>query len=227
MTRKLILTSIIAAISASVLIAIILLTSSVFTTNVTAQTALPSTACPPLGQVQHWDKIIFKIKKDRNVPPLSTFFVGSEFDIKVLDDPDTVVNLQALARTKLVSVFGITQAQANNLDIGIEQVEYQTVSCGQQGPAGPPGPSGAPLVLVNKTQTFFLGFGPGLTNATVSCDPGQKALSGGYVTSQDIEFFVKANRPTQDFKGWTVQIAPNSFQVNTVRVQVTCANLGP
>jgi len=127
-----------AAIAAITITSLLLATNSL--TGISALTA--SSPCPADGTVEHWDKIIFEVKKDKNDPKLTAVREGSIFDIKVIDDPNSVVDLKALAKAKLVSAFGITQAQASKLDIDIRDVEYQIASCGNQGTQGIQGEQG-------------------------------------------------------------------------------------
>ena len=113
----------IVSISTAIVLATILLTSNIFTTNVSAQT-LPSSPCPPSGQVQHWDKIVFKVEKDTNnkVPK-------GVLDLKILDTPGTVMNLQQAVIDTLATQYGLTPSEKAGLKVEIKDVLYETVTC--------------------------------------------------------------------------------------------------
>ena len=137
---------IIATIAATILLGTVLIASSAFTNNVIAQAVDPTTPCPPPNEVQHWDKIIFQIKNDNNDQEneiiKKLIDENAVLDIKVLDDPEVVVDLGDVARASLISTHGISQGQADNLEIEIIDVLYETVNCAEQGPQGIQGPQG-------------------------------------------------------------------------------------
>jgi hypothetical protein len=105
------------ATTAAVLV-IAMLGFAVFNTNVEAQSARPSsninpnrpifpTYCPP-DLVQHWDKIVFSFSGDPIIRPgepnVSQLFPQREYDIKVIDLPNEVADLQNQITRKLVSL---------------------------------------------------------------------------------------------------------------------------
>ena len=92
-----------------------------------------STACLP-GEVKHWDKIIFQILKDpsRVVDPSN---LKTPLDIKVLDDPNIVANIDSKIRQFIkdhpgsLNVPGtvLTEDEVDKLKIDIIDVEYAIV----------------------------------------------------------------------------------------------------
>ena len=118
----------IVSISTAIVLATILLTSNIFTTNISAQT-LPSSPCPPSGQVQHWDKIVFKVEKDTgNKVPKGVL------DLKILDTPGTVMNLQQAVIDTLSTQYGLTASEKAGLKVEIKDVLYETVTCSETVP---------------------------------------------------------------------------------------------
>ncbi len=88
-----------------------------------------------LGQVQHWDKIVFKISKDPN-GVIDPAYLKTPLDIKVLDDPGEVANIDAKVRD-FINTHGIanispplpgtTLTVADQLKIKIVDVEYAII----------------------------------------------------------------------------------------------------
>ena len=111
--------------------------------------------CPPDGEAQHWDKIVFKIRTDpsRTIPPE---YLKVNLDLKILDPPETVLNLDQEVRNAVADMFNLTPFEADRLKIEILDVKYQIVTCaftgpqgqqGVQGTQGPQGPPGPPTVV--------------------------------------------------------------------------------
>ena len=88
-----------------------------------------------LGQVQHWDKIVFKILNDPNAV-IDPSYLKTPLDIKVLDDPEEVASLDAKIRDFINThgianipppVPGTTLTVADQLKIKIVDVEYAII----------------------------------------------------------------------------------------------------
>jgi len=100
--------------------------------------------CPPEGEVQHWDKIIFNVELDkRQGPVIPPEFLGVNLDLKILDPPETILNLDQEVRNTVASRFSLTSLDADLLQIKIIDVKYQIVTCAFTGPQGPQGLPGA------------------------------------------------------------------------------------
>jgi len=101
-----------------------------------------ATACLP-EEVKHWDKIIFQILRDPSgtVDPSN---LKTPLDIKVLDDPNSVANIDSKIRDfikdfpRSIAVPGttLTEDAVDKLKIDIIDVEYAIV-CVQQPPLPP------------------------------------------------------------------------------------------
>lgn len=147
MTYKTNKTILILSIAATIILSGIILTSNTFSTAL-AQTAPPTSQCPPGDQVQHWDKIVFTIQNQRegngNVQKIGNIpasMLNTELDLKISDQPGVVVNLSQEIADTLASQFQLTAAQKANLNIKIISDSYETVTCGMTGPQGPAGPA--------------------------------------------------------------------------------------
>lgn len=103
--------------------------------------------CPPDGEAQHWDKIVFEIRTDpsRTIPPE---YLKVNLDLKIIDPPGTVVNLDQEVRTALTDRFVLTDFEADRLGIEIIDVKYQIVTCASTGPQGPAGAATVQIVGV-------------------------------------------------------------------------------
>ena len=129
------------------------MTSNTFNTAL-AQVTPPSitSQCPPGDQVQHWDKIVFSIQKERDgngkgVSPIGAIpitMLNTELDIKIADQPGVVANLKQEIVDSLANQYTLTAAQKTSLfnSIKIISDSYETVNCGMTGPQGPAGPKG-------------------------------------------------------------------------------------
>ena len=147
MTYKTNKTVLILSIAATIILSGIILTSNTFSTAL-AQTAPPTSQCPPGDQVQHWDKIVFTIQGNRegngNIQKIGNIpasMLNTELDLKISDQPGVVVNLSQEIADTLASQFQLTAAQKANLNIKIISDSYETVTCGMTGPQGPAGPA--------------------------------------------------------------------------------------
>ncbi len=111
------------------------------TAQITNKPPTTTSPCPPADQVQHWDKIIFVLQD--NVPPALSNLMGHELDLKVADQPNTVVDLnQEIVQSLEAQYPGVNPALIQSIRIKIIDDKYETVTCGQTGPQGPPGPPG-------------------------------------------------------------------------------------
>ena len=150
MTYKTNKTILILGIAATIILGGIILASNTLNTAL-AQTAPPSTTsvCPPGDQVQHWDKIVFMIVKEReggdngvhftgNIPPQ---MFNTELDLKISDQPGVIANLKQEIINTLTNQYQLTPKQQSSLNIKIISDSYETVTCGQTGPQGPAGPA--------------------------------------------------------------------------------------
>lgn len=172
---------IIATIAATILLGTVLIASNAFTNNVIAQAVDPSSPCPPSGEVQHWDKVIFQIKNDNNPEPnekiKELIDKNTVLDTKVLDDPEEVADLAEVARAALLKKpIEISQTVADNIEIEIIDVLYETVTCGFTGPQGPPGPAGVSFTTHKQTLSVPAG---NFASLIVPCPAGETATGGG------------------------------------------------
>jgi len=131
---------IIATITATILLGTILVISNTLTNDVIAQTASPSSPCPADGEVQHWDKIVFQITKDES-KTIPKDMLKKTLDLKILDTPEEVVDLEQKVKNAVGVKFGVDPA---DIKIKIIDVLYQTVTCGLTGPPGADGAKGDP-----------------------------------------------------------------------------------
>jgi len=111
-------------------------------------TSIANAALCPEGNIQHWDKVIFNatlvaqaLDIDFNTPQGKTPLIeGRTFDVKVLDDPNQLADLQEKVAQKLNSL-GYSKDNALEpfvhdikwFNIIIVDVEYAIV-CVQPGP---------------------------------------------------------------------------------------------
>jgi len=188
----------------------------------TAQTAIPTSPCPPADQVQHWDKIIFRLGTgERFEAKRSTFegipigFVSATLDLKVPDQPGVIVNLNQEIADELATQFSLTPEQKSFWQNRINVIDdkYETVTCGSAGPQGPQGPPGTSPRSVNcPTGQFVTGFD---ANGALICgsksgpSPAESACAGK--TSGDVCSFAL---DAKTFSG-TCQALPNSLLVCT------------
>ena len=141
--------------------------------------------CPPNGEAQHWDMIIFNVKLAKNqshvIPPE---FLGVNLDLKILDPPGTIVNLDQEVRAALAERFTLTDFDADLLKIKIIDVKYQIVTCASTGPQGPPGvqgPPGPPGEILIVSSPLPQDFNPGTTTVSVSCPDTHPTAIHGYL----------------------------------------------
>lgn len=160
------------SIAATIILGSVALTSNTLITAMAQSTdQSPTTSpCPPADQVQHWDKIIFTIQPlvrlggEKGPTPIGNIpvsYFGSEFDLKVTDQPGVVVDLHQQIVNSLTTQFQLTAPQQATLykSIRIIDDKYEIVTCGQTGPQGPAGPTGQQ--------------GPPGTISAQTCPPGQ------------------------------------------------------
>ena len=108
---------------------------------VVAANAQNGSLCPS-GDVQHWDKIIFEITKDRNRPSvIPESYLKARLDIRVLADPGTLLNTQTEASNAVATRFGLLESQLDKLVIRVLDVKYEVIAC-LQGPRGQRGLQG-------------------------------------------------------------------------------------
>ncbi|HYL65714.1 MAG TPA: collagen-like protein [Nitrosopumilaceae archaeon] len=134
------------SIATTLVLSGVFLTSSTLTTalaQVTNAPTTPTSDCPPIGQVEHWDKIIFTVE---DLPKRFSNLNHHQFDLKVVDQPNTVVDLNQQVLQSFVSQYPLIPAEVQVVKIKIIDDKYETVTCGQTGPqgqAGATGPAGA------------------------------------------------------------------------------------
>jgi hypothetical protein len=95
---------------------------------------------------------------------------------------------------------------------------------GTAGPAGPPGPSA--LSGITAIYGFMEVAGGTVDGGTLSCDPGQRAVSGGYSAGgADSEVFV--SWASEDRTGWEVALDNiDDTEPALLEVEVYCAGTG-
>ncbi len=164
----------------------------------------PSSVCPPSGQVQHWDKIIFKIKKDKtnSIPPE---YLNTDLDLKILDPPGTIVNLKQEIINHLKQQFFLQQLEPADVKIDIVDVRYEVITCGFTGPEGPQGPEGsqgpegppAEITLYRNERSSGSSSLGEFVSVEVLCDEGDLATGGGFVAGvpEDRNFYIKRSLP--------------------------------
>jgi hypothetical protein len=93
---------------------------------------------------------------------------------------------------------------------------------------GPQGPKGDPEVVSVQVRESVLTTIPGKTDTTVDakCNPGEKALSGGYIANgNSINSF--KNAPLTDGSltptGWSVAVSNNAAAAGNIKVYVVCS----
>jgi hypothetical protein len=168
----------------------------------------PTSPCPPGGQVEHWDKIIFSISalKEGNgivhtIGKIPGQFFNTQLDLKVPDQPGVVANLKLEIIDALANQFTLTPADKIALFNAIQIVDdkYEIVTCGQTGPQGatgpqgetgatgpqgPPGSGGSDTDSINiVTSSATIPTAPWVFHATVHCPSGQILTGGGYFGS--------------------------------------------
>ena len=75
-----------------------------------------TSVCPEDAEAQHWDKIIFEVKLAKNQSPLiPPEFLGVNLDLKILDPPETILNLDQEIRNALADRFALTDFDADRL----------------------------------------------------------------------------------------------------------------
>ncbi len=138
---KIILKKPIIATIATILVVTVLITSNSLIAQ--AGTSTITSVCPPDGEVEHWDKIVFEIDKDES-DTISEENLKARMEIKILDAPEQIINLELKIANLVGAEFAVDPA---DLKIKIKDVLYQTVSCAPSGPGpvgatGPAGPAG-------------------------------------------------------------------------------------
>ena len=205
--------------------------------------------CPPNGEAQHWDKIVFEIKSPNHrgrgdddddhdnrgrgrrddgddADPsgiIPAEFLNVNLDLKILDPPETILNLDQEVRNAVADRFLLTDFDADRLRIEILDVKYQTVTCaftgpqgppgvqgppGDTGPPGPPGPSGPPGEI--QIVSSPLPQGLNTETITVSCPDTPPRAIHGYLGWN-----------TSDLEGTSIGFPPISG-INLVVNAVTC-----
>ena len=127
----------------STLLAVLIATTALAAADV-ANAVVPSvdhsgkpalSACPAgaARRVYHFDKVVFQLAPGNLVPiaaadvgPLNALPRNTDLDIKVIDDPRTVADLES----KVLSFLGAQPANANNRQLlRITDVEYASIVC--------------------------------------------------------------------------------------------------
>jgi hypothetical protein len=104
---------------------------------------------------------------------------------------------------------------------------------GLAGPPGPTGPTGAAgrnavtTIAVHDSAGVPIGVAPATATATVSCDPGEVAVSGGGFTANGnaelTDSFSIQAAPTAPPTGWEVDYRNDQAAADTVAAEVICA----
>ena len=113
--------------------------------------------CPDAA-TRHWDKIVFRIT-DKKVAERLRVPLRAPLDIKVLDDPNSVADLQLKVIDFFRNRLGLPLPEFRDA-IDIEQVSYAIAGC-----------VALPGILSNgdPSCTSTVTSGPGLTTATAIC----------------------------------------------------------
>jgi len=121
--------------------------------------------------------------------------------------------------------------RAGQLPRGPAGARGLTGATGPAGPTGPTGPAGrntVTSVAVRDSAGVAIAAGPGTTaTATVSCDPGEVAVSGGGFTANlnaelTDSFSIQAT-PTAPPTAWEVDYRNDQAAADTVAAEVICA----
>jgi hypothetical protein len=102
---------------------VIILTTFLITINLLCNNIYAQSTCLPRN-VQHWDKIIFKITNP-DLAKKAKFDPNTELDIKVIDDPNKVADI----KQKVLDFLHVANASKN--DINITNVDYAIICVGQ------------------------------------------------------------------------------------------------
>ena len=167
MTKTIPKKPIIATITA-VLVATVLIASN----SVIAQSETITSPCPSDGQVEHWDKVVFEISKDKS-GTISKEDLKSTMEIKIRDAPEQVINLEDRVATFVGAEFRV---DPDDLKIKIKEVLYQTVSCAST--------SAEPSALTFYTNSEFVSSPE--TFGIVMCDEGDIATGGGFFSDAGV-----------------------------------------
>jgi len=181
MTKTITKKPIIATIAVTILLGTILIVSNTLTNNVVAQTALPSSPCPPDGEVQHWDKIVFQITGDKS-KTIPKNMLKKTLDLKILDTPEEIVDLEQEVKNAVGIKFGV---DPSDVKIRIKDVLYQTVSCAGSGISDP-----VSLDVLQVSKVEFVQ-NTNFISVSATCPPDRVLVGGGgdYFTQEDLSFF--------------------------------------
>ena len=221
--QKSIITRIVAGI-----IAIGLVTSL----SISSVDALPREQCPS-GEVQHWNKIVFEVNKDKNNPKTGVP-LEEKMDVVVRATPGELFVIHDAIEERLADEFDIPKTQIDKLEIDVTEVKYDTVTCGLRGPEGPPGPTGI-VTITKRTADDFTFLRPGaLTDSSrVSCLEGEQITGGGWIVLQRLfsdELIVRVNGEVPGIPNhWGVSADAPATNANDIGLKaiVYCANISP
>jgi len=97
--------------------------------------AIASATICPVQNLEHWDKILFVplvviTNLDTNVDPL-TLEPGFAYDIKVLDDPNSVAFLEGKVVEKLNTLgYRVASSPVQKIDLFVSEVAYAIICVG-------------------------------------------------------------------------------------------------
>jgi len=96
---------------------------------------------------------------------------------------------------------------------------------GVAGPAGPAGPAGSAVAVTVATAPFALSANSAHL-FTVTCEPGKKAVSGGFTYISDALVISSDSVPTDDGTGWQLYLinVDDSIGVSGGTLKVVCVS---
>ncbi len=231
-------------------------------TNLPPPTPTPTSPCPPDGQVEHWDKIIYAFDFGGRIAFRAGLFHGipssfidgtSEYDVKVLDTPNSSVNLKQEVADSLANQFALSADDKTYWygKIKIIDDKYETVTCGQtgpqgpagtQGPAGPQGPTGATgpqgspgsggggtiTKYIKVASTSILTEGAS-GDAKAMCDSGDEVTGGGFSDGSPEDIRIDYNGPVSgsSLSGWESQGTLVGTLPADIFAYAICEHTGP
>lgn len=227
MTEKTHKNSIIATVAGITLLAGILVLSNGFVNADTGAETF-SSPCPADGTVEHWDKIIFRIVPNDASESIDPKLVDVALDLKILDPPNVILQLEEEIRIHLVTDLGISRDIMDLLDIEVIDVRYDTVTCGllgPQGPIGPQGPQGSQgpegelTSIVVRKENIVVPKGQ-FGTLDVECEEDEVATGGGFRNGgSGVQGTVISSQPLPPQNGaepigWRASVkAPNNSQI--------------
>jgi hypothetical protein len=235
--------SLIATISATVLLAGILFLSNGFNLaeagEIVPPPPPPSTNCPADGTVQHWDKVVFEITKDKSqkIPKNS---LDSEHIIILNDQANEIINIEDKVKDKIRQKWGLSLRETVDVEVKIIDVKYETVNCGlqgdtgpqgQQGPQGPKGdtgPAGEQKLSVRAISHAESDISDDSKQIVLDCAADETVTGGGFGANDKMVVIYNGPDPidSDDPTGWRV-IGIRTFGSGFLEAHAMCAKLVP